>query len=136
MALQFTAVENQRKFTSKRIKTQSQKVLEANPRFREDRMSKLVTHRGRFCPPSWIGLKPIITNLRCYLTTYGIKNKHSRIARLKGKAEGISLTPHYHFHPLHRPLDISRAITTESSPVHITSNRNRTENLLFLSASQ
>ena len=76
MALQFTAVENYRKFTSKRIKTKSQNVLAANPRFREDRMSKLVTHRGPFCPPSQIGLKLIITNLRCYLTTYGDKTDH------------------------------------------------------------
>ena len=28
--------------------------------------------------------------------------------RTAGEAEGISLTPHYHFHPLHRHLDISR----------------------------
>ena len=34
---------------------------------------------------------------------------------------GISLTPHYHFHPLHRHLDIRRAITAESSPLHIAS---------------
>ena len=46
---------------------------------------------------------------------------HSRITGLQGKGEGISLTPHYHFHPLHRQLDISRAITTESSPLHIAS---------------
>ena len=31
------------------------------------------------------------------------------------KGEGISLTPHYHFHPLHKQLDISWAITAESS---------------------
>ena len=37
---------------------------------------------------------------------------------MQGKGEGISLTPHYHFHPLHRQLDISRAITAESSPLH------------------
>ena len=29
-----------------------------------------------------------------------------------GKGEGISLTPHNYFHPFHRHLDISRAITT------------------------
>ena len=40
-----------------------------------------------------------------------------------GKGEGISLIPHYHFHPLHRHLDISRAMTAESSPLHITSSR-------------
>ena len=38
--------------------------------------------------------------------------------RTAGKGEGISLTPHYHFHPLHRRLDISRAITAGSSPAH------------------
>ena len=29
---------------------------------------------------------------------------HSRFTGLQGKGEGISLTPHYHFHPLHRRL--------------------------------
>ena len=43
--------------------------------------------------------------------------------------EGISITPHYHFHPLHRHLDISRAITAESSPLHIGSSRTRPGNL-------
>ena len=50
--------------------------------------------------------------------------------RTAGEGEGISLTPHYHFHPLHRHLDISRAITAESSPLHIASNRTRTRNLI------
>ena len=36
--------------------------------------------------------------------------KHSRITGLQGKGKGISLTPHYHFHPLHRYLDISRQL--------------------------
>ena len=61
---------------------------------------------------------------------------HSRITGLQGKGEGISLTPHYHFHPLHRHLDISRAITTESSPLHIASSRTRTGNLWLPSASR
>ena len=37
------------------------------------------------------------------------------------KAEGISWAPHYHFHTLHKHLDINRAITGESSPLHIVS---------------
>ena len=41
----------------------------------------------------------------------------------------------YHFHPFHRHLDISRAITKESSPLHIASNRTQTKNLWFPSAS-
>ena len=40
-------------------------------------------------------------------------HNHSRITELQGKGEGISLTPHYHFHPLHRHLDISRTITAD-----------------------
>ena len=49
--------------------------------------------------------------------------EHSRITGPQGKGEGISLTPHYHFHPRHRHLDISRAITEEGSPLHIVSSR-------------
>ena len=39
--------------------------------------------------------------------------------RTAEKGEVISLAFHYHFHPLHRHLDISRVITAESSPLHI-----------------
>ena len=35
--------------------------------------------------------------------------------RTAGEGEGISLTPHYHFHPIHRHLEISRAFATERS---------------------
>ena len=63
-------------------------------------------------------------------------HERSRITGLQGKGEGISLTPHYHFHPLHRHLDISRAITAESSPLHIAISRTRTGNLWFPSASR
>ena len=62
-------------------------------------------------------------------------HEHSQITGLQGKGEGISLTPHYHFHPLHRHLDISRAITAESSPLRIASSRTQTGNLWFPSAS-
>ena len=56
-------------------------------------------------------------------------HEHSKITGLQGKGEDISLTPHYHFHPLHRRLDISRAITVESSPLHIAGSQARTGNL-------
>ena len=36
------------------------------------------------------------------------------------------MTPLYHFHLLHRHLDISLAITAESSPLHIAGSRART----------
>ena len=62
-------------------------------------------------------------------------HNYSRITGLQGKEEGISLTPHYHFHLLNRHLDISRLITAESSPLHIGSSQTRTGNLWFPSAS-
>ena len=46
-----------------------------------------------------------------FFSTCVFFDNHSRIKGLQGKGEGISLTPQYHFHPLHRHLDISRAIT-------------------------
>ena len=56
-------------------------------------------------------------------------HEHSRFTGQQGKVETISLTPLHHFHPLHRHLDISRAITAESSPLHIDSSCARTGNL-------
>ena len=63
-------------------------------------------------------------------------HEHSRFTGQQGKGDGIYLTPLYHFHPLHRHLDISRAITAESSPLHIAGSRTRTGNLWFPSASR
>ena len=45
-------------------------------------------------------------------------HEHSRFAGQHKKREGIFLTSHYNFHPFHRHLDISRAITVESLPLH------------------
>ena len=50
-----------------------------------------------------------------FFSVWVFSHKHSRITGLQEKGEDISLTPHYHFHPLHRHLDISRVITAESS---------------------
>ena len=47
----------------------------------------------------------------------------------------VLLTPLYHFNPLQGHLNICRAITAESSPLHIASSRTRTGNLWFWSAS-
>ena len=63
-------------------------------------------------------------------------HEHSRSTGQQGKGEGIYLTPLYHFHPLHGHLDISRAITAESSPLHIAGSQTRTGNLWFPSASR
>ena len=61
-----------------------------------------------------------------FFSTCVFFQNHSRIKGLQGKAEGISLTPHYHFHLLHRHLVFSREITAESTPLHRGSNQ--TEN--------
>ena len=45
----------------------------------------------------------------CFFTFFSIWvffHNDSRITGLQGNAEGISLTPHYHVHSLHRHLDI------------------------------
>ena len=38
-------------------------------------------------------------------------HEHSRFKGQQGKGDAISLTPLYHFYPLHRHLDINHAIT-------------------------
>ena len=48
-------------------------------------------------------------------------HEHSRLTWQQGKGKGICLTPLYHFHTLHRQLDISQVITAESSPLYIAS---------------
>ena len=53
-------------------------------------------------------------------------HEHSRFTGQQGKGEGIYLTPLYHFHPLHRRLDIGRAIAAGCSPLRIAGSRTRT----------
>ena len=66
-----------------------------------------------------------------FFSMWAFFHQHSRITWLQGKGEGISLIPHYYFHPRHRCLDISRAFTTENSPLHIARSRTPTGNLWF-----
>ena len=62
-------------------------------------------------------------------------HEHSQITGLQGKGEGF-FSSSLHFHPLHKYLDIGRAITAESSPLQIASSRTRTGNLWFPSANR
>ena len=48
----------------------------------------------------------------------------------------ILLTPHYHFHPLQRYLDVNHEITAESVPLEIANSRTLTGSLWFPSASR
>ena len=73
---------------------------------------------------------------QCFFFVYlGFLSRTFTNHRTAGEG-GISLTPPYHFHPLHRHLDISRAITAESSPLHIASSRTQTGNSCFPRASR
>ena len=58
-------------------------------------------------------------------------HNHLRITRLWERGEGISLTLQYHFHPLHRLLDITQVITPENSPLHKVAAEKKTETFGF-----
>ena len=60
----------------------------------------------------------------CFLFVYFFSiwvffQEHSRFTGQQGKGKAVSLGPLDHFHQLHIHLYISRAITAESSPLHI-----------------
>ena len=71
--------------------------------------------------------------LDIYFFYVGILSRTFTIRRTAGGGEAITVTPVYHFHPLHKILDISRAIT---SPLHIARSRTQTGNFLFPSANR
>ena len=81
-------------------------------------------------------MKALIDAMKDFFYIWIFFPEHSRITGLQGKGEGISLTPHYHFNPLHWYLDISRAITAENSPLHIVISWTWTGNLWCPSASR
>ena len=80
-------------------------------------------------PSTQIGTNetPQLVNKKCYtqvrpvifFLVLGFPSWPFTNHRTAGEWEGISLSPHYKFHCLHRHLDISRAITAESSPPYI-----------------
>ena len=78
----------------------------------------------------------LVLHFLLFFSAWVFFHEHSRITRLQEKREGISLTPYYHFYPLHRHLDVSGAVTAGRSPLHIASRRTRTGNLWFPSASR
>ena len=45
--------------------------------------------------------------LQFFFSIWVFFHEHSQFTGQQGKVEAISLTPLYHFHPLHRHLDIS-----------------------------
>ena len=71
-------------------------------------------------------------NLFIYLFSYlGFLSQRFTNHRTAEEGEGISLTPHYHFHPLDRHLDINQEITVERSPLNIAGNQTRNQEPLI-----
>ena len=79
---------------------------------------------------------PLIRTRTGFFSIWIFFHEHSRLIGQQWNGDAISLSSLYHFHPLHRHLDISRTITAESSPLHITSSRTWTRKLWFQSASR
>ena len=69
--------------------------------------------------------------LFCFFSVWLFFHEYSRLTGQQVKGETISLYPFYHFHLLHRHLDISWIIAAESSPLQITGSRNWTWNLCY-----
>ena len=67
----------------------------------------------------------------CYhpIHMYLVPAHFSANHRTEGEGGGHSFNSSVQLHPLHRQLDISRAITAESSPLHIGSSRTWNGNL-------
>ena len=62
--------------------------------------------------------------LSFFLSGFSFTNIHdSQDSRWKGR---LLLSPFYHFHPLHRHLDISWVIAAETPPLRIAGSRNWT----------
>ena len=58
-------------------------------------------------------------------------HKHSRLTWQQEKEEAFPLTPLYHFHTIHRHLDISRNNTAVNSTMYIASSQALNGNLWF-----
>ena len=63
-------------------------------------------------------------NISLFVCFYlGFLSLRFTIYRTAGEGGGYFITPFFHFHPLHGHLDIRWTITSESSPLHISSSR-------------
>ena len=82
---------------------------------------------------SWMSATLLRKRFFFYLAFF---HKYWRFTGQQGKGEVTSFVPLYHFHRHDRHIAISRAITIESSPLHIVSSLTRTGNLWFPSASR
>ena len=76
----------------------------------------------------------LVLYLSFYFSIWAFFHENSRFTGQQRKWETISLANLYHFHPLQGHFDISRVITADSLPLHISSSWTPTGKLWFLSA--
>ena len=69
--------------------------------------------------------------LFCFFSIWLFFHKYSRLTGQQVKEKAVSWYPFYHFHPLHRQLDIIRVIAAESSPLRTAGSPTWTENLWY-----
>ena len=94
----------------------------------KERAEKISFTQNIYFDPTGVWLPRVFVSISVFF------RNHSRITGLQGKGEGIPAIPYYHFHPLHKRLDISRVITAESLRLHTASSRTQTGKLWFPSA--
>ena len=83
------------------------------------------------CPSSTYA-KSLFLNVAHVVLTWLFFHKYSWLTGQQVKGEVISLNPFYHFHPLHRHLDIGWVIAVGSSPVCIAGSCNQAWNLWYM----
>ena len=65
-------------------------------------------------------------NTEIYFVNFRIQSEYRKIRTINNSIFGhFSRSALYHFHPSYERLDISRIVNAKSSPVRITSGRNR-----------
>ena len=64
------------------------------------------------------GQRLLFDNFFFFFSIWVFFHEHSQFIGQQEKGEAISLSPLYHFHPLHRHLGISQAITAEPTSAH------------------
>ena len=70
-----------------------------------------------------------------FFSFWNFFHEYSRFTGQQKKGGAVSLIPHFHFHTFLKHLDISRAVSEESSLLQITSSRTQTRKLWVLRVS-
>ena len=98
------------------------------------RFSKSMQHIYRRTPMPKSDFNKVTNQL--FFSIWVFFHEHSQFTGQQGKGGGYLYNSSLPLPPLQKHLDISRAITAESSALRIAGSRTRTRNRWFLSASR